>query len=53
MFKKNSNLGTVLNKSEQQSINGGTGTTDCNDPIICYDSTDIINEDCSCSPIPR
>jgi hypothetical protein len=52
MLKNISNLGSVLNKSEQQSVNGGIKTTRCiNIPYPC-DEDYVFDENCRCIPKP-
>ncbi|SEE67256.1 hypothetical protein SAMN04487765_3727 [Tenacibaculum sp. MAR_2010_89] len=49
MVKNISNLGTILNKSEQKFINGGVTTCD-QIPYPC-DTGFEPNENCKCVPI--
>jgi len=42
MLKNISDLGTILKKSEQQSINGGLSAVTCNSPYFVQDG--VCNE---------
>ncbi|REH54879.1 hypothetical protein C7448_102407 [Tenacibaculum gallaicum] len=52
MLKNISNLGAVLNKQEQQFINGGIRTTKCRFLPLPCDEDHEFDENCKCVPKP-